>query len=186
MVGGESNGLEFVEESINKHVPLARVLRLLIVHSLTHSGVKAKAYDFFRHEILQTYGHEYLFTLLNLERLGLLTRQEGHLSRAAAFLTGPYGTVRKNLKLVVDDALDMQTNVATDMAYVYSCFAPITARLVQAAVRPGGWRAIEDALKAIPGPTVEAEQDIPAGVRQRKYPFLYRALRMSDLCGGSL
>lgn len=166
MVGGDSNGLEFVEECINKHLPLARVLRLLVVHSLTHSGMKAKAFDFFRNEILQTYGHEFLFSLLNLERLGLLTRQEGHLSRAAAFLSGPYGTVRKNLKLVVDNAVDMQTNVATDMAYVYSSFAPITGRLVQAAVRPGGWRSIEDALKAIPGPTVEAEQDIPAGVRQ--------------------
>ncbi|EFA77569.1 Sec1-like family protein [Heterostelium album PN500] len=51
----------------------------------------------------------------------------------------------------------------TDMAYVYSGYAPLSCRLVQQAIRPGGWKAIEETLRLLPGPTFEEIQPLPQG-----------------------
>ena len=110
-MAGASADLTYVETAIAKRSPLLKVLRLLCLYSLTNNGLKAKQFDFFRREILQTYGFEYMFTyvsslvvvilftfvvrLNNLEKLGLLKRAE---SRAA-----PWSSLRKSLHLIVDD-----------------------------------------------------------------------------------
>src|SRR3990167_6688572 len=75
MVNGEETGLEYIEECVNRQEDIFKVFRLLILHSLTANGLKSKAYQFFKREILQTYGNEYMFTFNNLEKLGLLTEQ---------------------------------------------------------------------------------------------------------------
>jgi len=143
---------EYLEDCINRQDPLSKVLRLLCLQSLTNNGLKPKQYEFFKREILQTYGYQYLFTLNNLEKLGLFKRQEGRNTFAA---------LRKNLHLIVED---IDENNPSDVAYVYSGYAPLSVRLVQMALKPGGWRTKEDILKLIPGPTVEERQVLPQGV----------------------
>jgi hypothetical protein len=78
------------------------------LESLTNGGLKPKNLEFFKREILQTYGFEHLFTLNNLEKLGLLKKQEGKAS---------FPILRKNLNLIVED---IDENNPSDVAYVYS------------------------------------------------------------------
>lgn len=49
--------------------------------------------DFYKREIIQTYGFEHIVTLANLEKTGML-RPHGARS---------YQIIRKSLKLIVDD-----------------------------------------------------------------------------------
>lgn len=106
LVAGQGSALSYIEESINKQDSILKVLRLLVLQSLT-SGIKSKAYNFFRKEILQTYGNEYLITLNNLETLGLLV-PDGKPS---------YPTIRKSLKTIIKD---INLSEPKDISYVYN------------------------------------------------------------------
>ena len=108
LVSGNGSALPYIEECINKMDPILKVLRLLVLQSLTNHGLKLKSFQFFRREILQTYGSEYYPTLCHLERLGLLIVQEGR---------NNYPTLRKNLRTVVKE-VDLAH--PDDIAYVYS------------------------------------------------------------------
>ena len=57
--------------------PRAQVLRLLALFCAVQGGMKDKQLQFFRREIMQTYGFESMLLLDNLERAGILRRQEG-------------------------------------------------------------------------------------------------------------
>jgi len=82
----------------------------------------------------------------------MLKRQEGR---------NNFSGLRKSLHLIVED---IDENNPTDVAYVYSGYAPLSVRLIQCALKPGGWRNREDILKLVPGPTVEEVQTLPQGV----------------------
>jgi len=160
--------LDYIEECIAKQEPLLKVLRLLCLASVTGNGLKDKIHANFERELLQTYGYQHRFTLENLTKLGLFKRQEGR--------TNPFARTRKDFQLVVD----VDEHNPTDIAYVYSGYAPLSVRLVEHAcramdqwkpdspsadqsnqIRPG-WQAppaSEDALKALPGgPAFHAKQ----------------------------
>eukprot|EP01112_Ceratiomyxa_fruticulosa_P014948 TRINITY_DN4340_c0_g6_i1.p1 TRINITY_DN4340_c0_g6~~TRINITY_DN4340_c0_g6_i1.p1 ORF type:complete len:617 (-),score=127.38 TRINITY_DN4340_c0_g6_i1:93-1943(-) len=143
---------EYIEECINKKDPLTKVLRLLILLCCTQNGLKPKQLEFFKREILQTYGFEYTFTLNNFEKLGLLRKSDGR---------STFAGLRRALRLVVDD---IDENNPSDIAYVYSGYAPLSVRLVQQAFRPGGWRSMDELLRQLPGPTFEEGQVLPNGV----------------------
>ncbi len=65
-------------------------MRLLILYCFSNNGIKPKLFDSYRKMILQVaawplrsltttkqaYGYEYVFTLENLEKLGLVRKQE--------------------------------------------------------------------------------------------------------------
>ena len=51
-----------------------------------------------------------------------------------------------------------------DVAYVFSGYAPLSVRLIEAALSAQGWHGLDDALKLLPGPTFETRQALPAGV----------------------
>lgn len=52
----------------------------------------------------------------------------------------------------------------------------MSVRLVEAALKPGGWRAIEAVLSALPGPLVEdVQSDLVDGVAPRARSALHRA-----------
>eukprot|EP00026_Physarum_polycephalum_P002888 Phypoly_transcript_02897.p1 GENE.Phypoly_transcript_02897~~Phypoly_transcript_02897.p1 ORF type:complete len:241 (+),score=51.52 Phypoly_transcript_02897:364-1086(+) len=146
--------VDYIEECINKKEPIVEVLRLFILLNLTSNGLKAKQLEFFKREILQTYGYHYLFTLNNLEKLNLIKKPD----------TKPnFQLVRNRLHLLNVEGLDIAT--PNDIAYVYSGYAPLSVRLVQHAVRPGGWRQIEDSLRALPGvQAFEETQTLPPGL----------------------
>lgn len=126
----------------------------------------------------QVYGYHHLPLLISLQSLGLLVKSPSPIPH-------PFPSVRKSLRLVVDDTNDAAPN---DISYVYSGYAPLSIRLVQCVTQknailstvPGGsglegeerrgkaalpqahpiagWRGFEDALGSIPGATVDVRQ----------------------------
>ncbi|KAJ1041090.1 hypothetical protein NDA10_001529 [Ustilago hordei] len=123
-------------------------------------GIKAKNLEFVKREIVQTYGYEYLPLLLALQKVGLLTKAGqtpavvggglgGALSsvvgggssaaagaggnevrgNAAEGGNGGFASVRKSLRLINDE---VDERAPADISYVYSGYAPLSVRLVQA------------------------------------------------------
>ncbi|CAN6438668.1 unnamed protein product [Victoria cruziana] len=137
---------EYIEEMIHKQEALFGVLRLLVLFSITNLGLPKKHFDYFRREILHSYGFEHMATLNNLERAGLLKKQEAKSN---------WLTVKRALQLVGDT----DTANPDDISYVFSGYAPLSIRLVQHAVKYG-WRAIDDILKLLPGPHLEFKRDV--------------------------
>ncbi|KAK7859301.1 vacuolar protein-sorting-associated protein 33 like protein [Quercus suber] len=147
---------EYIEELIHKQEPLVNVLRLLILFSITSSGLPKKQFDYLRQdfmhiiitvnslgrELLHSYGFEHMATLNNLEKAGLLRKQESKSN---------WLTIKRALQLVVEDTDTANPN---DIAYVFSGYAPLSIRLVQHAVR----RPIEEILKLLPGPHSETKR----------------------------
>ncbi|XVE68818.1 hypothetical protein DITRI_Ditri09bG0100400 [Diplodiscus trichospermus] len=136
---------EYIEEMIQKQEPLINVLRLLILFSVTNSGLPKKHFDYIRRELLHSYGFEHMATLNNLEKAGLFKKQESK---------GNWLNVKRALQLVIEDTDTANPN---DIAYVFSGYAPLSIRLVQHAVR-SGWRPMEEILKLLPGPHTETKR----------------------------
>ncbi|KAJ4720732.1 Vacuolar protein-sorting-associated protein 33-like protein [Melia azedarach] len=136
---------EYIEEMIHKQEPLNKVLRLLILFSVTNSGLPKKHFDYLRRELLHSYGFEHMATLNNLEKAGLLKKQE---------TKSNWATIKRALQLVVEDTDTANPN---DISYVFSGYAPLSIRLIQNAVR-SGWRPMEEILKLLPGPHFEAKR----------------------------
>ncbi|XP_058762201.1 vacuolar protein-sorting-associated protein 33 homolog [Vicia villosa] len=136
---------EYIEELIHKQEPLITVLRLLILFSITNAGLPKKHFDYFRRELLHSYGFEHIATLNNLEKAGLFKKQESRSN---------WLTIKRTLELVVEDTDTANPN---DIAYVFSGYAPLSIRLVQQAIR-SGWRPVEEILKLLPGPHLETRR----------------------------
>lgn len=137
---------EIIEKYIAKRESLNKVLRLICIQSYCSNGLKPKIFEQYKRDILQAYGFENIITLQNLERAGLIKLQTSN--------TRTYATLRKTLKLIVEDVNEQNPK---DISYTYSGYAPLTVRLAQFLHRPG-WRSIEDVLSHIPGPTIQEVQ----------------------------
>nr|AAH46417.1 Vacuolar protein sorting 33A (yeast) [Mus musculus] len=148
----------YIEDCIAQKHPLIKVLRLVCLQSVCNSGLKQKVLDYYRREILQTYGYEHILTLNNLEKAGLLKAQTGGRNN--------YPTIRKTLRLWMDDVNEQNP---TDISYVYSGYAPLSVRLAQLLSRPG-WRSIEEVLRILPGPHFEERQPLPTGLQKKRQP----------------
>ncbi len=59
--------LEELEELIGLQEPLLKVLRLFCLQSLTSGGIKAKAFDLLRRELIQTYGGFLLYIKIRMQ-----------------------------------------------------------------------------------------------------------------------
>ncbi|KAJ1655506.1 Vacuolar protein-sorting-associated protein 33 [Dispira simplex] len=116
---------DYLDELIGKQAPLPQVLRLLCLQSLVNNGLKSKMYDYWRREIVQTYGYQHLITLERLARLQLLVPNPNN-------ARGHYNTLKKSLHLLVEDVDEVNPD---DIAFVYSGFAPLSVRLVQCIIR---------------------------------------------------
>ncbi|XP_013469449.2 vacuolar protein-sorting-associated protein 33 homolog isoform X2 [Medicago truncatula] len=97
---------EYIEELIHKQEPLTTVLRLLVLFSITNAGLPKKHFDYFRRELLHSYGFEHIATLNNLEKAGLFKKQESKSN---------WLTIKRTLQLVVEDTDTANPN---DIAYV--------------------------------------------------------------------
>lgn len=148
----------YIEDCIAQKHPLIKVLRLVCLQSVCNSGLKQKVLDYYKREILQTYGYEHILTLHNLEKAGLLKAQTGGRNN--------YPTIRKTLRLWMDDVNEQNP---TDISYVYSGYAPLSVRLAQLLSRPG-WRSIEEVLRILPGPHFEERQPLPTGLQKKRQP----------------
>lgn len=85
-----------------------QVLRLISFQSVINNGLKPKVLEYYKRELIQTYGYHHMLTLENLGKAGLITQQ---LNKSN------YTVIRKTLRLIVDD---VNENQPTDIAYVHS------------------------------------------------------------------
>jgi hypothetical protein len=173
---------ENIEELIARGVPLKVVLRLLCLESCLNNGIRSRDLESFKRQLLQAYGYQHILTLANLEKMGLLVPRESHrgylnpIASAAGSTTTDTTALRRNLSLWIDDVAETDPD---DIAYVFSGYAPISVRLVQAVLqkahihnlanppKPGtassapsgtGWKGFEDVLSRIRGATVDVTQ----------------------------
>ncbi|XP_076028832.1 vacuolar protein sorting-associated protein 33A-like [Oratosquilla oratoria] len=145
----------FIEDCIAQKESFMRVLRLICLQSIVNNGLKPKVLEYYKRELVQTYGFEHFLTLENLEKVGLLKVQQGKTN---------YGTIRKTMRLTVDDVSEHEP---TDISYVHSGYAPLSVRLVEFLHWPG-WRAITAVLPLLAGPTLTETQQLPHALRQRR------------------
>ena len=128
--------------------PPRQVLRLLCLQSLANNGIKAKQFDQLRREVLQTYGCELIFTMDNLEKLGLFKPY----SRRGPGLDWP--AMRKQFKLLEEE---VEVSKPTSIAYVSSGYAPLSCRIVECFMQRG-WRAMAELVRPLPGPQAYINQ----------------------------
>jgi vacuolar protein sorting-associated protein 33A len=136
--GGNSNSSGNEDEDCNSNVvdssPL-RFLRLLCLQSLCAGGIKSSRYDALRRDVVQTFGYEYVFVVMNAGVASL----SGQSSSA-------FASLRKQLLLINSE---VDTVEPDDVSFVSSGYAPLSVRLIQTAVR--GWTAVrrEEILKEL-------------------------------------
>ncbi|KAI4229962.1 MAG: hypothetical protein L6R36_000471 [Xanthoria steineri] len=169
-----------IEELIARDLPLTTILRLLCLESTISGGLRPKDLDNFKRQILHAYGYQHLLTLHSLEKMGLLVARTaanpfyipvGGGGASESNITN-YNALRKSLRLIVDEVNEQDPN---DIAYVYSGYAPVSVRLVQAIIQKQelltltrgsssdtppstssaslGWQGFEDVLKSVKGET---------------------------------
>lgn len=129
----------------------------MALQSLTGNGIRAGRYDQLRRLVIMTYGFHHTFTLNNLEKVGLLKKKDMVLVETSSSL--PWNVLRKNLRLI-NESVSMIN--PTDMAYVSAGYAPLSARLIQHLPSPGGWVALSETHKLLPGPIVDITQTAEA------------------------
>ncbi|QDZ22765.1 vacuolar protein-sorting-associated protein [Chloropicon primus] len=144
---GIDSACEYAEELMfGQKASMESVLRLIALVSLVNSGVPKKYYDTLRWGLLHLYGYDNLSTLQSIQHSGLIKKYEGG--------RNTFPQVKKAFRLVVDEVDD---TAPTDISYVYSGYAPLSCRLVDAALKPGGLGS-DEAAKMIPGPQFSYEQ----------------------------
>lgn len=206
--------LATIEGLMEQQAPWATVLRSATLMSLTNNGIKPKNLEAFKRDFLQVrtcrraeydlayrksqvYGYHHLPLLIALQDLNLLIRSPP--SRPL-----PFPSLRKPLRLVVDDVDDGNPN---DISYVYSGYAPLSIRLVQcltmknailtgAAETPeegvgkkelprahpiAGWKGFEDILGSMDGATVDMRQR--SGGEVKSAPPRESLIRVIVECG---
>nr|XP_014289619.1 vacuolar protein sorting-associated protein 33A isoform X2 [Halyomorpha halys] len=157
MLGVDTDKIQsHIEDCIAHEQPLIKVLRLICMQSATNSGLKQKVLDYYKREIIHTYGFQHILTLTNLEDAGLLKVQQGSRS---------YTVLRKTLRLTVEDGSEV---APVDINYVHSIYAPLSVRLVQHIVRNGGWGNLTDVLSLLPGPNLDVTQPGPHSQNRRR------------------
>ncbi|KAG6854160.1 hypothetical protein C0991_010071 [Blastosporella zonata] len=201
-----------IEEMIAQGADMHIVLRLLCLASITAGGIKAKTLENIKREILQAchydldrqikfktscvttqaYGYNYLPLLLSLASppLGLLLPNPlpATAPPSSTISKYPFTSLRKSLRLLIDDTPEGMDEVENDISFTYSGYAPVSIRLVQCVAQKGGvlsnpaekavvdsdakgtrhgklqahpivgWKGFEDILATIPGETVDIVQ----------------------------
>jgi hypothetical protein len=144
---------EVVEDLIFKNADIYEVLRLLCLLSLDGYYVKPKQMESLKQEILHGYGFSHFASLDILSHVGLL---RGGQKSAFPFL-------KKSFRLLVDDVDEQNPK---DASYVYSGYAPLTVRLVEAWMKEmlsdvgpiSIVKTYEDSLKSLPGALFDIRQ----------------------------
>ena len=139
-------------------------LRMLCLANVTSGGLGSKRCEGVKRDLVASYGVQHLQTLQHCAAAGLLppTPSSAVASSQAAFSSG-FPAARGPLQLVVD-SVDAQ-GAPGDIAFTHShsAYAPLSVRLAALAVRPQGWRAeraVEEAVRALPGPQFECAQGL--------------------------
>ena len=115
--------IDFLDQLIDRQAPLEKVLCLAILISLTQRGFRPKLFDQLRLDIVQNYGFDHFPVLINLEKLGLLIRNDSG--------KNAYPVLSKQASLVVESVDEVNPN---DISYVFSGYAPLSVRILQIAL----------------------------------------------------
>ena len=158
MVGDDND--EFIEEMIDTKGPIEKVLRLLILKCIANQGLREKNLNHFRERILKQYGFEYLSTLKNLEKLGLLAERGSQ-------NIYPFSKVIDHFNCSRDVSLQNPNQI--DYAYVHGSFAPISVCFVEAAIKENNLSNSSSVLKLIHnGPVVIQQQTIQSSKNKKE------------------
>jgi vacuolar protein sorting-associated protein 33A len=183
LIGSEGSTMhDYIEELIARDTSLETILRLMSLESCLNNGIRQRELDHFKRLITQAYGYQHVITLANLEKSGLIVPRESHrgylnpISGSAGQTATDWNAVRRGLQLWIDEVQEADPD---DIAYVFSGYAPLSARLVQAILQKSqlqgllnqskgaaaapaaigsGWRGFEDVLARIKGATVDITQ----------------------------
>lgn len=182
-LGGTALVCARIESMLFRGENVRRAARLFALACLTHAGIPRKQYDALRREMVHAYGPPCVLLLQRMEEAGIAFAREeeapptsARSAAAASFAAGSageknrddglaerrrrrrtaYANTRRSMRLLVDDLDDTDPD---DIAYAYSHsgYAPLSVRLLLAAVE-SGWRGVEDALRKLPGPHFEYAQ----------------------------
>ncbi|KAH0837937.1 Sec1-like protein [Lanmaoa asiatica] len=121
-----------IEEMIAQGADMQTVARLLCLASITTGGIKTRLLE-------NAYGYNLLPLLLSLSASPLSVLLQNPLPASIAAPNKlPFTTVRKSLRLLIDDNPEALEEVENDISYVYSGYAPISVRLVQCVAQKSG------------------------------------------------
>lgn len=141
------------------------------MQSAINSGFKPKVLEYYKKEIIQTYGFEHLITMKLLENSGLIKIQVKYPTQHCKCIgqtlcliilfnycvillktsSRSYAVCRRLLKL---DVYEMSEVDPDDINYVYGIYAPLSVRLVQHIAKSDS-KVLSDVLPLLPGPLVE-------------------------------
>jgi len=117
--------LESLELEIAKCEDRTKILRILCLLSVTQNGLSKESYAYLTKEFADAFGIAELMRIMNLERAGLLKRQEKGT---------PFSVLRDTFKLVYED---INISAPNDIAYAYTGYAPLSIRLVERLIKTG-------------------------------------------------
>ena len=143
--------LNYIENCINSKEPYLKIIRLLSLYSLTIGFDSKLKYEFFKNEILQTYGFQKLIELRNLEDSNLI----GQIKLNQKNSNSNWQNIKKNFQLVKED-LDLENSIY-DIHSVFSGFTPISLKLIESANE--SWEKKKKFLDLLPGKTLEFDQN---------------------------
>ncbi len=157
-----------IEELIYQSSSIEIILRLLCLETLSHNGIQDKNYQFFKKNILQTYGYKHILTFQNLFKLKLLYSKS---YPPKSITIRDWITLRSKLSLISDEQNDDE--IPKDITFSYSGYAPLSIRLIQGifdksiikssafltsssrAFSTTGWKGLEDITKCISGDLID-------------------------------
>ncbi|RMX94978.1 hypothetical protein D0868_11999 [Hortaea werneckii] len=140
LIGSDPGAMQdSLEELIARgDVPLETILRLLCLESCLANGLRARELDTLKRQVLQAYGYQHSLTLARLEKMGLLISREAHrgflnpIASSVGSTATEWNGVRKGFGLWSDDVREDEDT--QDVSFVFSGWAPLSVRLVQAVV----------------------------------------------------
>ncbi|OTF82000.1 vacuolar protein sorting-associated protein 33A-like protein [Euroglyphus maynei] len=163
----------FIESCIGRSVDIITVLRLILLQTVCANGLKQKTLDYYKREIVQTYGYQHLLTLNALEKCGLLRISNGY--------GMSYSGLRVKFRLTQESSKSNNVNVNNGdnqlslyQGQVHDVYFPFTARIVQH-IDQFGYRSFNDAFTRnnkpdpnLPNPNVVFEENQSTGNLRRR------------------
>ena len=174
-------------------------MRLICIHCVVNSGFKPPLFETYKREIIRVsyrvansyfnicnpldrligkilvkqkaYGFNYFGLHTNLEKIGLIFQQT----------TKTFNSISQKFNLIVENCNEESP---TDIAYVFSGYAPLSVRFCQYLTKPS-WKAYGDVFGLLPGPFVDESQRLPNGLRKRSR-ILITCFIFTDLLNISL
>jgi len=165
------NQLAYIEEAIARQESWTKPIRLACLQSLVQNGIPAAQLDSLRKAIVQTYGYELIFTLNNLERLGMLKPKTS---------SSTWNGLVSSFKLLPTLG---DVSKPEDISYVTSGYAPLSVRVVQLAIRPG-WENGKDLLKKLGGRSINKVKQPGIEIAEDSLPRKKKKVMMVFFTGG--